>query len=672
MGRDTGNDFDLLPAPGPEDFTASTNSYLEVLLTATDPETGLSATTNRIIMPNMVNLTFSSQPSGLELLLDGNKVQTPTTIVSWTNHTIFVQAFDQKNYQFLGWNNGEDFQYTLQVPSEEAEYIASFQDLCINQTDDQQESIEVRPGQAYNGNEFYCLDESHKFGIDGAGTFGYFWDSELIWSPQNTKEAKADKWMFKDGAIVVMASTNYIIWSSDWEGSPHNDTVGAILTLSKDSIKIRDINTTIWAVNSDQFLMNDESLTLNCLNPISGMWMVPTGDQYEWGDVFCLRYRYKFGLDYSGRFGYFVGSQHIWSPTSETVHKFIFQRDGNLVAYDESGKSVWSSMRGGTYNDALGSELTVTMDGLIVEKDGSILWEKFVHPEFLVPSCIVESNSTNNPILVPIQQTYERGEMLCIENGTYSFGIHPTGQFGYFHGTLLMWQPDNIEKNLIPDVWMFQEDGNIVVRSGRGDVVWASQWKKAHGPSFNSTFTISKEALTIAKNETILWEVIVNPDATNTREATGNCIDNGFSLTDSVIVVPIDRIFERGDFYCLRVSVGDGNDDNATSFYKFGMDEEGTFGYFKNSQLIWEPSNDIADTPADRWTFQGDGNLVVRSETDEAVWASSWSSSLIDGTTNTTGAVLLMSTNGLTIEKNGTVFWELDIDDVLSDVNGDG
>jgi hypothetical protein len=654
LGRATGNDFDLFPAPGPEDFSASTNSYLEVLLTATDPETGLSATKSRIIMPNLVNLTFSSQPSGLEILLGGNKIVTPATVISWTNHTIFVQAFDQKFHQFVEWTDGEDFQYILSVPSEETEYVAVFQELCINPTDEQQEAIHIRSDQLFERNQFYCLGKNYKFGIDGSGAFGFFFKSELIWKPFSMSTAtNAKQWTFKDAAIVVLDGADEITWNSDWEATPQFVAIGAVLTLTKDRIRIQRNDVVIWEVTSDQFIQDDELATLNCLNPISYKWRVITGNQYERGDVFCLRDRYKFGIDKSGNFGYFVGSELIWSPTSETVDKFVFQNDGNLVAYSDSNQAVWSSMGGGMYGNAINSQLTVTMDGLIITKDGSTLWEEYVHQFYVDPSCINDNNT--DVILVPEQQPHKKGEMYCFGGGAYFFGIHLNGSFGYFHGTQLLWEPNNVKKNLIPNEWVFQEDSNLVVRSRTLDVVWASQWDDAYKPTYNSTFVLSKEKITIESNKTIVWEFILPSGIINNEDEPDSCMGHGMTVSDSLIVVPVDQIFRRGDVYCLN--------DN-TSIYKFGMDQDGNFGYFVNSELVWKPDNMVNNMDADQWSFQGDGNLVVRSET-VPVWASNWAASLLD--VNATGAVLIVSTDGMTIEKDGVVLWELDIDKVMLD-----
>jgi glucose/arabinose dehydrogenase/PKD repeat protein len=106
----TGNNVRIDPGPSPEDFLASTNSYLEVLLTVTDSKTGLSTTTSRNIMPKTVQMVFDSEPeSGMELVLDGYSVTTPAVVTSWANHQLHVEVpADQKDgFKFFVWSDND-------------------------------------------------------------------------------------------------------------------------------------------------------------------------------------------------------------------------------------------------------------------------------------------------------------------------------------------------------------------------------------------------------------------------------------------------------------------------------------------------------------------------------------------------------------------------------------
>jgi hypothetical protein len=101
----TGNNFDLAPAPPPEDFMAATNSYLVVVLTATDSN-GISRTIRRNIYPKKVLIDIDSTPSGMKVLIGDFNVVTPTTIVAWQNQNLKLEVEDQGSFVFKSWNIG--------------------------------------------------------------------------------------------------------------------------------------------------------------------------------------------------------------------------------------------------------------------------------------------------------------------------------------------------------------------------------------------------------------------------------------------------------------------------------------------------------------------------------------------------------------------------------------
>ena len=82
MTNRSGNDFDLFPAPAPEDFTAATNSHLQFTMTVVDPN-GLIRTIRRNVYPKKVLIDIGSNVPGLIVLVDGFVVTTPSTITAW-------------------------------------------------------------------------------------------------------------------------------------------------------------------------------------------------------------------------------------------------------------------------------------------------------------------------------------------------------------------------------------------------------------------------------------------------------------------------------------------------------------------------------------------------------------------------------------------------------------
>ena len=116
LDLESGNDFAISPAPIPEDFYAASNSYLQVIMTVYDSD-GISSTVSRYIYPKKVQITFKSEPSGLEILLDGVTFVTPVTVITWQNQRFTMDANDQGKHKFSSWSTGTAREATYLVPS---------------------------------------------------------------------------------------------------------------------------------------------------------------------------------------------------------------------------------------------------------------------------------------------------------------------------------------------------------------------------------------------------------------------------------------------------------------------------------------------------------------------------------------------------------------------------
>jgi PKD domain len=110
-----GNNFDLPPAPQPEDFIAANTSFLVVDLTATDSN-GLSTTVRRRISPVKVKIDINTNPQGLSVLVGDFNVVAPATVIAWQNQTLKLEAVDQGANVFASWNIGGPRVRTIKVP----------------------------------------------------------------------------------------------------------------------------------------------------------------------------------------------------------------------------------------------------------------------------------------------------------------------------------------------------------------------------------------------------------------------------------------------------------------------------------------------------------------------------------------------------------------------------
>jgi PKD repeat protein len=100
----SGNNFELHPAPSPEDLLAARNSFLKVFMHVVDSD-GLTKTISRNIYPEKVYIDIDSTGRrGLKVLVDDFAIITPATIISWQNHKLTLIASDQGNFVLTSWS----------------------------------------------------------------------------------------------------------------------------------------------------------------------------------------------------------------------------------------------------------------------------------------------------------------------------------------------------------------------------------------------------------------------------------------------------------------------------------------------------------------------------------------------------------------------------------------
>ena len=122
-----------ITGPDPEDIAATTTTYLELQLTATDSR-GLSQTVTQELRPKLVDMTFTTSPPGLGLTLNGIPITTPRTQVSWEAWNLNVKASTQSDSSgrplaFASWSDGGAASHTITTPASPASYTATFTPL---------------------------------------------------------------------------------------------------------------------------------------------------------------------------------------------------------------------------------------------------------------------------------------------------------------------------------------------------------------------------------------------------------------------------------------------------------------------------------------------------------------------------------------------------------------
>ena len=117
-------------APAPEDLAATETSYLVIELTATDSQ-GLSSKITQTLLPNVVNITFLTNPENLRLEVNGASVNAPRTLASWEGYALNVSAPTQadvsgRTFEFASWSDGGAATHAITTPSTPATYTATF------------------------------------------------------------------------------------------------------------------------------------------------------------------------------------------------------------------------------------------------------------------------------------------------------------------------------------------------------------------------------------------------------------------------------------------------------------------------------------------------------------------------------------------------------------------
>ncbi len=126
----TGNNL-TITAPPPEDLQATETSYLELELTVTDSK-GLATVVRRNVQPRLVDVTFNTQPAGLQVNVNGFALTGPTTIKSWQNYRLDVSAPAQtgsggQSYAWVSWSDGGAQAHSIVTPANASSYSATFQ-----------------------------------------------------------------------------------------------------------------------------------------------------------------------------------------------------------------------------------------------------------------------------------------------------------------------------------------------------------------------------------------------------------------------------------------------------------------------------------------------------------------------------------------------------------------
>jgi glucose/arabinose dehydrogenase len=104
---------------------ASANVWYRIHLTVQD-SSGATATTYRDVLPNVVTLTLTTVPAGLQVLLDGQPTATPASVQGVVGIIRTLGAAPNSGWAWASWSDGGSSSHTVSTPSSSTTYTATY------------------------------------------------------------------------------------------------------------------------------------------------------------------------------------------------------------------------------------------------------------------------------------------------------------------------------------------------------------------------------------------------------------------------------------------------------------------------------------------------------------------------------------------------------------------
>ncbi|MDO1451234.1 CBM35 domain-containing protein [Rhodocytophaga aerolata] len=120
----------------PRTGEVSANVWYRLLLTVKDSK-GLTSTKYRDVLPRKTTFSFTTQPAGLQITLDGQPVKTPASVIGVEGIKRAIgmmngQILAGKTYDFAYWQHGGSATQTITTPISDATYTAVYKERTFN------------------------------------------------------------------------------------------------------------------------------------------------------------------------------------------------------------------------------------------------------------------------------------------------------------------------------------------------------------------------------------------------------------------------------------------------------------------------------------------------------------------------------------------------------------
>ncbi|KAL3929322.1 MAG: hypothetical protein SGBAC_012260, partial [Bacillariaceae sp.] len=323
---------------------------------------------------------------------------------------------------------------------------------------------------------------------------------------------------------------------------------------------------------------------LNCVQTVVGNseLLIPVSAPFQKGNVHCL-VRLEdgasayFGYNWSNQFGLFVNGQPVWTAPDASVaasDRWVFQSDGNMLLRDANNQGIWRTHTGGNWN----SQMKVSFERVWIETNsGNTVWFQ--------------------PLITPMPSAPPQEEDLPTISPSY--GVPTTSPT--FSSAMPSGLPTPLPtgSTTMPSALPTAVPSILPTTSPSGSTPMPSASPTGLTPTTSPSTPYPSTAPTRLEDKAL------------------NCVQ---TVMGNQLTIPSDTSYRKGEVHCL-VS----QDGEATYF---GYTWTNQFGLFSKSNAVWSVPSSILlaandDSKSfDRWSFQEDGNLVLRDANGGSIWTS--------------------------------------------------
>ncbi|MEJ7647414.1 MAG: PQQ-dependent sugar dehydrogenase [Chryseolinea sp.] len=202
----------------PQVGETSDNVWYRIILTVTDSH-GFKGKDSVDVFPLKSTLQFNTVPAGLQITLDGQPMNTPSTVVSVEGVTralgvISPQTLNSETYEFTSWTHGGQQTHNINTPVEDATYTANFTRV----ENSFYRAININgPALSIDGNNWQASAGAPNFSMTGAA----FADQNNTLVPgtdaNRASMIRSSIWYQPNVTISAVPAGTYQVWVYVWE-----------------------------------------------------------------------------------------------------------------------------------------------------------------------------------------------------------------------------------------------------------------------------------------------------------------------------------------------------------------------------------------------------------------------------------------------------------------------